>query len=211
MKKRRLLHKGVLMNTHGNFWIVTILRGVLAILIGSAILVVPDLARTILFLPFALAFVILSLAIYGIADSVLVFVTSLFISLRPARTVLRVQSACGVAIGVAFCSILFDRIHLEWFLYLIALQACATAVSEFMIARHTSRNLGSRWCYVAASIALLCAAIYTLAAALAPANLSPREVALLAYAYLAAFGVGQALMATRMLSMEHRAAQVAHP
>jgi hypothetical protein len=155
--------------------------------------------------------VVLSLAIYGVADSVLVFVTSLFTSLRPARTVLRLQSVFGVAVGVLFGSILFDRIHLEWFLYLIALQAFATACAEFMMARHTSREHGSRWCYGAAGIALLCAVGYAVAAAMAPAGISPREIALYAYAYLAAFGLAQTLMAARMLALEHGAAQVELP
>jgi hypothetical protein len=198
------------MKKHENFWIATILRGVLAILIGSGILIVPDLARTILFLPFALAFVILSLAVYGVADSILVFVTSFLTELVRVKTVLRLQSAFGVAIGALFCSILFDEIHLEWFLYLIAMQALATSGAEFMIARHTSREHGSSWCYVAAAIALVCAAAYGVLATIAPADLTPREVALLAYAYLAVFGVAQILMATRMLVLEHHLVQIAH-
>lgn len=197
------------MKEHENFWIATILRGVLAVLIGSGILVVPDLARTILLLPFALAVVILSLAIYGVADSILVFVTSFFTSLVRVKTILRAQSAFGVAIGALFCSILFDRIHLEWFLYLIALQALATSIAEFMIARHTSREHGSRWCYVAAAIGFFCAAFYAVTATAGAAEDTAREVALLAYAYLAVFGVAQTLMATRMLSLEHHLAQVA--
>lgn len=197
------------METYENFWIVTILRGVLALLIGSAVLVVPDMARTILLLPFAVAFVVLSLAAYGIADSVLVFVTSFFTSLRPARTVLRLQSAAGVCIGILFASILFDRIQLEWFLYLIALQAFTTAYSEFSIARHTSRKLGSGTSYVAATIALLCAMVYVVFATVAPTDLLPREIALLAYAYLAAFGLAQTLMAARMLHLERRANRIA--
>jgi uncharacterized membrane protein HdeD (DUF308 family) len=197
------------MNKHENFWITTIFRGVLAILIGSGILIIPDLARTILFLPFALAFVILSLAVYGIADSMLVFATSFFTSLHPAKAALRLQSAFGIAIGVLFCSILFDRIHLEWFLYLIALQALATSAAEFWIARHTAREHGSRWCYAAASVALICSATYIVAASVAPATLSPHQIALLAYAYLAVFGVAQTLMAIRMLSFELRAARPA--
>lgn len=193
-----------------NFWIVTILRGVLALLIGSGILVVPDMARTILFLPFALAFVIVSLALYGIADSVLVFITSFFTSLPAAKTALRAQSACGIAIGVLLCSILFDRIHLEWFLYLIAAQALATSFAEFIVARHTTARHGSKWSYVAAIIALLCAAGYVVAASLAAARMTPRDIASLAYAYLAIFGVAQTLMAARMLSLEHHSARFAH-
>lgn len=197
------------MPTYENFWTVTIFRGVLAILIGSAVLIVPDLAHTLLFLPFAVAFVIISLAVYGIADSVLVFATSFFTSLRPARAALRLQSACGVVIGALFCSIFFDRIQLHWFLYLIALQAFSTAYSEFILARHTSRQRGSRWSYVAAAIALLCSGVYAVAAVLAPDNLPPHQIATLAYAYLAAFGVAQTLMAVRMLYIEHHSGAIA--
>jgi uncharacterized membrane protein HdeD (DUF308 family) len=198
------------MHPYENFWIVTILRGVLALLIGSAVLVVPDMTRNLLFLPFAVAFVILSLAAYGVADSVLVFVTSYFTPLQPARVALRLQCAFGVVIGVLFCSILFDSIQIEWFLYLIALQAFATACAEFVTARHTSKEQGSGWSYVAAAIALLCAAIYTVAGAIAPADLTPRQTAILAYSYLAAFGVAQVLMATRMLYIEHQTIDAAH-
>jgi hypothetical protein len=198
------------MHKYENFWFVTILRGVLAILIGSGVLVVPDMARNLLLLPFAVAYVILSLAVYGIADSILVFVTSFFTSLQPARTVLRMQCAFGVVIGVLFCSVLFDKIHIEWFLYLIALQAFATAYSEFIVARHTSKRHGSRWSYTAAAIALLCAASYAVAAAIAPANLTPRQIAFLAYAYLAVFGIAQVLMAARVLYIEHQAIDAAH-
>ena len=192
----------VLTGKYENFWKVNLLRGALAILIGSAILVVPDLARTILLLPSAVAFVILSLAFYGVADSILVFVTSYFTSLRAARAALRVQSTAGVLIGILFGSILFDRIQLEWFLYLIALQAFATAYSEFVIARHTTRRHGSRVSFVAAVAALARAMIYAITATVAPTDLTPREIAYLAYAYLAAFGVAQILMSGRMLYLE---------
>lgn len=198
------------MRQHENFWIATTLRGVLALLIGSSILIVPDLARTILLLPFALAFVIVSLAAYGVGDSILVFVISFFTEVRPVKSVLRVESVVGMMLGALFCSILFDRIRLEWFLYLIALQATATSCAEFMIARHTSRDQGSGWCYAAAVIAAVCAGGYVLAAWVAHATFSPREIALLAYAYLSVFGVAQVLMSTRMLALEHRAVRRAH-
>ncbi len=197
------------MGKYENFWKVTVFRGVLALLIGSAILIVPDMARTVLFLPFAVAFVILSLALYGVADSVLVFVTSYFTSLRPAKVALRLQSISGVLVGFLFGSILFDRIHLEWFLYLIALQAFCTSYSEFAIARHTSRRHGSRVSFVAAVAALACAMIYSITATVAPTDLSPREIAYLAYTYLAAFGISQILMATRMLYLERHADRTA--
>lgn len=198
------------MGKYENFWIVTIFRGVLAILIGSAIVVVPDMARNILLLPFAIAVVIISLVLYGVADSVLVFVTSFFTSLSPARTALRLQSLAGIVIGMLFASILFDKIQLDWFLYLIALQAFSTAYSEFVIARHTSKKHGSQVSYIAATVALLCAMTYAIAATLAPSDLTPREISALAYAYLACFGIAQVLMASRMLYIEHHANRIVH-
>jgi hypothetical protein len=198
------------MNKYENFWVVTIFRGVLAVLIGAAILVVPEMTRTLLLLPFAVAVAVVSLAFYGVADSVLVFVTSFFASLRRARTALRVQSACGIAIGALFFAVLIDRIQLHWFLYLIALQAFSAAYSEFVVARHTSRRHGSRWSYAAAGIALVCGVGYAIVAALAPENLLPQEITFLAYAYLLAFGAAQMLMATRMIAIERRADRLAH-
>jgi hypothetical protein len=197
------------MSTYENFWIVTILRGVLAILIGSAIFVVPDMTRTLLFLPFAVAFVILSLVVYGIADSVLVFITSFFLSLRLARFALRLQSAVCVGVGILFCSILFNWIRLEWFLYIIALQAFTTAYAEITVARHTSVKFASLYSYGAATVALLCAMIYAIATFIVRADLSPREIAYVAYAYLAAFGTAQLLMAWRMLYLGRHANRVA--
>jgi len=198
------------MNRYENFWIVTIFRGALAILLGSAILVVPDMTRTLLLLPFAVAFAVLSLAAYAVADSILVFITSFFASLRPARVALRLQSAVGVILGVLFFSILFDKLQLHWFLYLIALQAFAAAYSEFLVARHTSRLHGSRWSYAAAGAALLCAVGYAIVAAFAPDNLTERQIAFFVYAYLGVFGIAQILMAARMLHIERQTDAIAH-
>jgi hypothetical protein len=192
------------MNRYESFWIVTMFRGVLAILLSSAALVVPDMARTLLLLPFAVALAVLTLACYGIADSVLVFGTSFFMSLRRSQIALRVQSAFGVAIGSLFLSILFDRIQLHWFLYLIAFQALAAGYSEYVVARHTSRRHGSRWSFAAAGVALVCGMGYLGTAVMAPESLSPRQIALFAYAYLGVFGVAQILMATRMIFIAQR-------
>jgi hypothetical protein len=198
------------MNRYEHFWTVTIFRGALALLLAGAILIVPDMARTLLLLPFAMAFAVLSLAAYGIVDSILVFVTSFFASLRPARVALRLQSAFGVILGALFFSILFDKLQLHWFLYLIALQAFAAAYSEFLIARHTSRRHGSRWSFAAAAAALLCAIGYIITAAIAPDNLEPRQIAFLAYAYLGVFGIAQILMSSRMIYIERQADALAH-
>ena len=115
------------------------------------------------------------------------------------------QSVAGLIVGALFFSILFDKIQLHWFLYLIAAQAFATACLEFLIARHTSRRHGSRWSYTAGSAALFCCIGYIVAAVLAPANLDPRQIVFLAYAYLGVYGIAQTLMATRMLHIERQA------
>ena len=55
------------------FWYVTLARGFLALLFGSAIWVVPDMAGSLLLLPLAVALTVLALAAYGVLDSLLVF------------------------------------------------------------------------------------------------------------------------------------------
>jgi hypothetical protein len=53
--------------------------------------------------------------------------------------------------------------------------------------------------------------VYDCVAQLRDHGSTPREISLFAYAYLAAFGLAQTLMATRMLALEHHAARVEHP
>jgi hypothetical protein len=192
------------------FWMLTLLRGALAVLIGTAILVVPDLARTLLLAPLAEGVAVLSLVVYGALDSALILASSFATPIRSIKPVLRLQSLAGAGLAALFCSVLFSRVQLHWFLYLIALQAVATSYAEHAIAAHTSRADGSRICYLGARLSLVAALVYGFIASVAFRSLTTREITLAAYAYLGAFGVAQILMAGRILYMQDRVGRLSH-
>lgn len=198
------------MRTSDKFWVVTILRGLLAVLLATAILVVPDLARTPLLTSLAEDVAVLSLVIYGLLDSTLVLIGSLFVPVASMKPALRIQSVCGLCVGVLFWFILFDKIELHWFLYLIAIQAAATSYAEHAIARHTSKANGSRIFYLGAWVGLLAAIAYAFIGGFASEALTTREISYAAYAYLGAFGVSQALMAGRALYAGERPGRLRH-
>lgn len=198
------------MNRYERFWTATMIRGILALLVGSAIAVIPDMAMTLLLLPFALAISILGLAAYGIADSVIIFITSFIPSFKAARIALRFQAICGVFVGLLLFAIVYDHVQLHWFFYLIALQALFTAGLEFVIARHTSKRHGSRWNFAAAIVAMTCGVTYLIAALTAEVYLVSSSIAWLVYGYLGAFGLTECLMAARMLYFERRYTHLAH-
>jgi len=191
------------MRNHIHFWWATMLRGVLALVIGSAVMVIPDMARTLLLLPFALAISILCLAAYGVLDSAVVFITSFMASSQRPRIALRIQGTLGVLVGVVLLSIVYDRVRLHWFLYLIAFQALCTAIAEFIVARHASNKRVSLWNYAAAAVALLFTIMYSLAVIVFGELFTAREIAWLIYGYLLTFGLAQCLTAARMLYADH--------
>jgi hypothetical protein len=182
-----------------HFWIATLMRGGLALLFGSAVMVIPDMASTLLLLPFAVAISILCLAAYGVLDSAVVFITSFMASSRVPKIALRLQGTFGVMVGVILFSIVYNRVRLEWFLYLIALQALCAAIAEFTVGRHAFTRGTSIWNYAAAVVAFVAAISYLLAATVAQPSLDPRQIAWLVYGYLVAFGMAQCLTAARML------------
>jgi|UPI00047EB331 hypothetical protein len=192
------------MKNDTHFWLATMARGALALLVGSAVMVIPDMAKTLLLLPFAVAISILCLAAYGVLDSVLIFITSFMTQLTVPRIALRMQGTLGIIVGITLFSIVYDRVRLEWFLYLIAFQALSTAIGEFIVARHASTHSTSLWNYAAAVVAFLFLIMYLLAATILGDRLSPREMAWLIYGYLGAFGLVQCLTAARMLYADHQ-------
>src|ERR1700692_395803 len=183
------------MRAYSEYWVATMIRGLLAILAGTGILFFPEMATTLLLLPFAILISILCLAAYGTIDSSIVLTTSCMVSHRqPGRIALRVQGLCGAVIGVLLFALVYDRIDVHWFLYLASLQAATTAVTEFVVARETAAHHAARWCYAAAAIAGISAV-----ALLFGRNLSPRELAWLLYGYLGLFGFNLFALSARML------------
>ena len=81
------------------------------------------------FLLFAVVISILCLATYGVLDSAVVFITSFMASSRVPKISLRLQGTAGGVVGVTLFSIVYNRVRLEWFLYLIAFQALCAAIA----------------------------------------------------------------------------------
>jgi uncharacterized membrane protein HdeD (DUF308 family) len=189
-----------------HFWAATLIRGAVALIVGSAVMIVPDMATTLLLLPFAITISIVCLASYAVLDSAVVFITSFMVSSRHARLALRLQGTLGVTLGVVLLSIAFERVHLQWFLYLIGLQALCTAIAEFVVARHAVTRSTSVWNYAAALVALLFVVGYSIISAMAEEALESREIAWLIYGYLIAFGMAQCITAARMLYADRHTA-----
>lgn len=186
-----------------HFWYTTLARGFVALLAGSAILVIPDMARTLLLLPVAVTFAILGLAAYGVIDSTLVFVSSYMAASERARVALRIQGSIGVLIGILLLSVVFDRVQLEWFLTLAALQALSIFVGEYTIARHEKQHAISVWNYSAAAVALVFACAYLLLRFVFLSRLTHSEISWWVYLYLVALGIAQCLTAARMLYADY--------
>jgi hypothetical protein len=180
-------------------------RGLVAIIAATGILFIPEMASTILLLPFAIGISILCLAAYGTIDSAIVFTTSFLIpAQRPGRVVLRVQGICGAVIGILLFALVYDHVDLPWFLYLAAVQATGVAISEFIVARGTSAHHGAKWCYASAGVAG-----FSAIALLFGTNLNPRELAWLIYGYLAVFGFNLFALSARMLLAERESLHTA--
>jgi hypothetical protein len=187
-----------------HFWVATMIRGLLAMLVGSAVMVVPDMTTTLLLLPLAIVFSVLCLGCYGVLDSSIVLVMSFNATSRLAKVALRVQGVLGLTVGLLLLFVVYEHIQLHWFLPLIATQAILAAVGEYMVAKHALIKSTSLWNYSAATIALLCGIGYAIAEIRYRDNLIQRDIAWLIYGYLAAFGLAQSLTAAHMLYADHR-------
>lgn len=186
-----------------HFWLTTLIRGFLALLTGSVIMVVPDMTNTLLLLPFAIVVAVLSLAVYGVLDSVLVFVTSYMAASLPARIALRMQGIVGVTVGILLYWAFFDQVRLHWFLILISVQAFSTAVAEFLVARHSRTHATSRWNFTASAVAFGFSCTYFYIAVTVANKMAPQQISWLLLGYLLAFGISQCLTAARMLYSDH--------
>jgi len=186
---------------HGNrLWKATLMRGMLALAVGSAVFVVPDMSKTILLLPLAIVGSIFYLGIYGMLDSAIIYVTSSFVDPVIPKNALRLQGMAGSLIGL---TILLYGIHLEefhYFLYLIAFQALCTSVAEFIVARHAIDHRKSVWNYTASAIAFAFMLIYAVIGFSMAETLTYYDLTWLIYAYLFAFGSAEFATAVTMLS-----------
>ena len=186
------------MKTYSEYWTATLVRGVIAIFAGTGVVFLPEMASTILLRPFGVVIAVLCLAAYGIVDSAVVLATSFMIRAdQPGRVALRLQGLAGATISIILFALVYNRIDLQWFVYLAALHAAAAAIVEFVVARGTSVEHGSRWCYVAGAIAALSAI-----ALLLRRDGGPRELTWLLFTYLCVFGFNLFVLSARMLFAE---------
>lgn len=189
-----------------HFWWTTLIRGFLALLIGSIIMIVPDMARTLLLLPIAVVVAMLSLAMYGVLDSVLVFVTSYMVASLPAKIALRMQGMIGMTVGILLYWVFFGQVRLHWFLILISVQAFSTAIAEFLVARHSRTHATSHWNFTASAVAFGFSCTYCYIAVALADQMIAEQISWLLFGYLLIFGIAQCLTAARMLysDRQHR-------
>jgi hypothetical protein len=195
------------MEIYTRYWIATMARGIAALLAGLAVLVLPQMVSLIFLLPFAILLSMLCLAVYGTIDSLLLFLSSFLVPHHEAgRLALRAQGLLGVVCGILLFLFVYDHAQLPWFLYLALLQAACIAVTEFVVAKGTSVQHGSRWCFASASVAALSAI-----GLLVGKNLLPEGIAWLLFSYLGLLGFTLTLLSARMLiagrQTEHLAPQ----
>lgn len=186
-----------------HFWFTTLIRGIVALIAGSAIMVIPDMASTLLLLPIAVTMAILGLAAYGVFDSTLIFISSFMASSPLARTALRIQGVIGATVGVLLLSVVFDQVRLEWFISLVAIQALSLAVGEFVVARHEAQHSTSLWNYTASAIALFFGVAYLFIRLVYIAELTHRQISWLVYAYLVTLGIAQSITSARMIYADY--------
>jgi len=193
-----------IVKSYSEYWTATLVRGIVAIIAGTGIIILPEMASTILLRPFGVVIAILCLAAFGVVDSAIVLATSFMIRKdQPGRVALRIQGLAGATIGTLLFALVYNRIDLQWFIYLAALHAASAAMVEFIVAKGTSQQHGARWCYASALIAALSAI-----ALLLGRDGGPRELTWLLFAYLGVFGFTLFALSARMLFAERA---VIHP
>lgn len=194
------------MKSYSEYWTATLVRGVVAIIAGTGILFLPEMVSTILLRPFGVVIAILCLAAYGIVDSAIVLVTSFMIQPgQPGRIAMQLQGLAGATIGILLFALVYNRIDLEWFIYLAALHALSVAAVEFIVARSTSKHHAANWCYAASAIAALSAIGLLLGR-----NGGPRELTWLLFAYLGVFGFNLSTLGARMIFAERQLLRASH-
>ena len=193
------------MRRDAHLWIVMLMRGLLALVVGSMILVIPDMAGTILLLPLALVISLLSLATYGVLDSVLILISSFMTESRTTRSILVAQGMFGILIGILLLFVVFDQAKFEWFLSFAALQVISAGVGEVIVARHGETRATSDWNYAAATVGIMAGVGYLVLRIKFSGILSHNQISWFVYAYLVAFGIAQCMTAARMLHADRTA------
>ncbi len=183
------------MNSYTAYWIATLVRGVLALLASIVVMTLCATAETILLLPLAIVFSFLALGAYVACDSAIVLATSFMLPHhRLGSIALRIQGIAGVVIGLLFFLFASNKEQFSWLIYLVVIQALCVGVAEFIVARRTSPDHSSRWCYASSVIAIISSMILLL-----NHHAQDRTLGFLIYGYLACFGLNLFVLAGHML------------
>lgn len=173
------------------YWTFTLIRGLLAVITAVAIVFTTAMSSTVILDAPAVVLEILILGAYVTLDSALVLITSFTIPRqRPGRVPLQLQGVGGAILGLFLFSLVYNRLDRHWFLYLFAVQAAVTAVTEFMVARGTAEHHEALWCYAASAIAAASAI------GLLTIQTSPGWII---YGYLSLLGFNLLALSARML------------
>jgi hypothetical protein len=185
------------------YWFTTLIRGFVALLAGSVILIVPELATTVLVAPFTIVASIVCLGAYGIFDSAMVLATSFMVSrASPGRLALRFQGVIGAIIGALLFALVYSEIDLHWFLYLAAVQAAGASIAELTVGRSIPIVHGVFRRYASAGVAA-CSAVLLLFGM----HLSLRGVLWLLFGYLGVFGFTLVQLSAKMLFADRQVEQ----
>ncbi len=181
------------------YWLITFVRGLVAIGASCFIIFVPNIAHSVLFLPVAVAMTIAGLAAYLIIDGTLVLASSVMATSGFTRFALAAQGCAGFGIGGLLLWRFLPQARMESFLPLAALQALITATGEFAAASHPRSGSTFHRDYTVTVLAVVCGCAYLLLGILVP-NLTRSRIAWLMFAYLATFGLSQCVTAARMIN-----------
>lgn len=187
------------MHRYENYWIVMLFRGALATIFGCAIVLIPQMSSSMLLLPFAMVLSVIFLAAYGAADSALVFFESFTLPSRLGQVATRLQGVFGVVIALLLMTLVMDHARLHWFFYLVAAHAGASAIADFMTARHVWRHHRTILVYATALISGAASLYFLLYGMLEAPDAPASTSSAMLYSYLLLFGVVSCGLACMML------------
>jgi uncharacterized membrane protein HdeD (DUF308 family) len=181
------------------FWMMTLVRGGLAILTGCLVMVTTDMDRTILLVSVGVAVAVAALAVYGIVDSLVLLGSSFSYPPRWLQRVMQIQGVFGVALGALLLTLLFDHAGVEWFLPMAILQAFSTAIGEYVLLQHRRGQQWAVWDFAGTLVATCFGVAYSWIRLRTGSSFSPAELATAIYLYLLLFGTAQLATSIRML------------
>jgi hypothetical protein len=192
------------MKNFHEYWSFTAVRGIFALFAATAIVALPRAVASLFALPILLGFAIALFALYTFFDTaVTILLSRLLPDAAASRRAYYPQIAFAGVVTILLFLTGYRVLSLAWLVWLAAAQAAITAVAEFLVARTTHKQYGCLSCYSTA-IVLVVAALALPFAGL----LDTTGIALALAAYIAAFGLSEFLLGTRMLFVQF---QAAHP